>query len=133
MYILKVEAGFEAAHRLSEYNGPCRRLHGHSYVVQATWKMAVLDAGGMAIDLVILKKLLRNVLSRFDHQSLNTVMTNVPTAENLAKVIFNYLRDESYGGCLAQVAVEETRDTCVTYREELVINKEPTRIPHRGD
>jgi len=92
--------------------------------------MAVLDAGGMAIDLVILKKLLRSVLSRFDHQSLNTVMTNVPTAENLAKVIFNYLRDESYCGCLAQVAVVETRGTCVIYREEPVTK---TGIPHRGD
>lgn len=130
MYLLKVEAGFEAGHRLPEYNGPCRRSHGHSYVVQATWKVSGLGAGGMAIDLVILKKILRSVLSKFDHQSLNTVMTNVPTAENLAKVIFNLLRDADHGALLTQVAVEETRDTCVIYREEPVTK---TGIPHRGD
>jgi len=101
MFILKVESGFEAGHRLPEYQGPCRRSHGHSYIVQATWEYTEALVGGMAIDLVVLKKLLRQALSRFDHQSLNTVMTNVPTAENLAKVIFNILRGESYGKLLS--------------------------------
>jgi len=118
MYLLKVEAGFEAGHRLPEYNGICRRAHGHSYMVQATWKVAKLATGGMAIDLVILKKTLRNVLAAFDHQSLNTVMSNIPTAENLARVIFEHLRQRDYGEQLDQVAVEETRDTCVIYRED---------------
>jgi len=59
MYILKVEAGFEAAHRLPEYNGPCRRIHGHSYVVQATWQHVGPLVAGIAIDLVILKRMLR--------------------------------------------------------------------------
>ena len=130
MYILKVESGFEAAHRLPEYDGPCRRIHGHSYVVQATWKVVVLGAGGIAIDLVTLKKMLRNVLSRFDHQSLNNVMSNTTTAENLAKFIFTLLRAAEYGDLLTQVAVEETRGTCVIYREEPVTK---TGIPHRGD
>lgn len=122
MYILKVEAGFEAAHRLPEYDGPCRRIHGHSYVVQATWEVATTQAGhGIAIDLVILKKILRNVLSRFDHQSLNTVMSSTPTAENLAKFIFTLLQATEHGDLLTQVAVEETRGTCVIYREEIKI------------
>jgi len=130
MFLLKVESGFEAGHRLPDYNGPCRRSHGHSYVVQATWKVTGLGAGGMAIDLVILKKILRHVLSRFDHNNLNTVMNNTPTAENLARTIFLLLKDEDHGGFLTQVAVEETRDTCVIYREEPVTK---TGIPHRGD
>ncbi len=117
MYILKVEAGFEAAHRLPDYNGPCRRIHGHSYVVQATWKYDRPLTAGIAIDLVNLKKMLRSVLRRFDHNSLNSEMSNVPTAENLAKVIFDLLRGEDYGELLDQVAVEETRGTCVIYRE----------------
>lgn len=130
MYILKVEAGFEAAHRLPEYNGPCRRLHGHSYVVQATWKVMVLGTHGIAIDLVILKQLLRNALSKYDHQSLNTVMANTPSAENLAKTIFASLKGANHGGQLTQVAVEETRGTCVIYREEPEVK---TGIPHSGD
>lgn len=130
MYILKVESGFEAAHRLPTYNGPCRRIHGHSYVVQATWKVATLNVHGLAIDLVELKKLLRNAISRYDHQSLNTIMPITPSAENLAKVIFVSLRGADYGKQLTQVAVEETRGTCVIYREEPVTK---TGIPHRGD
>ena len=124
MFLLKVEAGFEAGHRLPDYNGPCRRSHGHSYVVQATWKVVKLGVGGMAIDLVILKKLLRSVLARFDHQSLDTVMTNTSTAENLAKLIFTLLKEDAdHGKQLTQVAVEETRGTCVIYREEPVTEK----------
>jgi len=119
MYLLKVESGFEAGHRLPDYNGPCRRAHGHSYVIQATWKVATQQAGhGIAIDLVILKKTLRNVLTRFDHQSLNSVMSNVPTAENLSQLIFTLLKGGSTGKWLDQVAVEETRGTCVIYRED---------------
>lgn len=118
MYLLKVEAGFEAGHRLPEYNGPCRRAHGHSYVVQATWEYSGPMVAGIAIDLVILKKLLKATITMYDHQSLNQVMTNVPTAENLARDIFRRLRGSDYGKMLTQVGVEETRGAVVIYRED---------------
>lgn len=119
MYLLKVEAGFEAGHRLPEYNGPCRRAHGHSYVVQATWKyVGPIAKEGIAIDLVILKRLLQAAVVIYDHQSLNQVMTSVPTAENLARDIYLRLQGKDFGKQLTQVAVEETRGTCVIYRED---------------
>lgn len=129
MYLLKVQAGFDAAHRLPEYNGPCRRMHGHHWVVQVTWAPTA-PVGGMTIDLVILKQLLHSVLSMYDHNNLNTVMTSVPTAENLAKLIFDHLKKKEFGKLLTQVAVEETKDTCVIYCEE---PETRSGIPHRSD
>ena len=129
MFTLKVEAGFEAAHRLPEYSGPCRRIHGHSYIVQATWKTTELNNLGISIDLVVLKKLLRQVVAVYDHQSLNTVMTGHTTAEAIARAIFNRLRDSEFGKKLCQVAVEETRGACVIYQEEPEMK---TSVPHSG-
>lgn len=115
MYFLEVEADFEAAHRLPEYNGPCRRTHGHSYIVQAQYRRSALDEHGIAIDLVVLKNLLRSAVAVYDHQSLNSVMPCVPTAENIARVIWLKLRELNYGIDLTQVVVKETRDTRVIY------------------
>ena len=115
MYFLEVEASFEAAHRLPEYNGPCRRVHGHSYIVGAQWRRSDLDKGGMAIDLVILRNLLRGVVTVYDHQSLNSIMACVPTAENIARIIWLKLREANYGSDLTQVTVKETKGTRVIY------------------
>jgi len=129
MFLLKVEAGFEAAHRLPEYSGACRRIHGHSYIVQAAWKTTGVNNLGISIDLVVLKKLLRQVVAVYDHQSLNTVMTGHTTAEAIARAIFNTLRDAEFGKKLSQVAVEETRGACVIYQEEPEMR---TAVPHSG-
>lgn len=118
MYQLKVEASFDAAHRLPEYNGPCRRVHGHHWCIQATWEHTGVLVDGIAIDLVILKRLLRETVVMYDHQSLNQIMANVPTAENIAQAIFRRLRAKDWGKMLTQVAVEETPGSCVVYREE---------------
>ena len=116
MYLLEVETSFEAAHRLPNYNGPCRRLHGHTYIVHAMWAVDKLDKQGMAIDLVVLKQLLHDAVVGYDHQSLNVVMAGNPTAENLARSIFQRLQKRTYGDNLVQVSVDETRGTRVTYR-----------------
>ncbi|MDZ7722334.1 MAG: 6-carboxytetrahydropterin synthase [candidate division KSB1 bacterium] len=33
MYTLTVKSGFSAAHRLVDYPGDCKRIHGHNYKV----------------------------------------------------------------------------------------------------
>lgn len=118
MYLLEVEVSFEAAHRLPEYDGPCRRIHGHHWVVRAQYKIGKLDNQGMAIDLTILKKQLRQTVSPFDHQSLNTAMTCTPTSENIARVIFGQLQQRDGAKSLSWVSVEETPGSKVTYSEE---------------
>lgn len=115
MFLMEVEADFEAGHRLPDYNGPCKRVHGHSYVVWATWGTAKLDEQGIAIDLTILKKLLRLAVQPLDHQSLNQVMTGHTTAECIARLIWNKLQVQNFGKLLHSVAVQETRGTKVTF------------------
>lgn len=118
MYLLEVKADFEAAHRLPDYSGPCRRIHGHHWVVRSLYRVEKLGQGGIAIDLVILKRLLRAAVARYDHQSLNTEMACVPTSENLANTIFQHLKSEDWGRELVQVSVEETPGCIVMYCEE---------------
>lgn len=118
MFLMEVEADFEAGHRLPGYNGPCRRAHGHSYVVWATWGTNVLDDQGIAIDLTVLKKMLRLAVQPLDHQSLNQVMAGHTTAECIARLIWNKLRLQNFGSSLHSVAVQETRGTKVTFTGE---------------
>jgi len=115
---MEVEASFEAGHRLPDYNGPCKRAHGHSYIVWATWGEKKLDSQGIAIDLVVLKNILRNAVQPLDHQSLNQVMSGHTTAECIARLIWNKLQAQNFGSNLAMVAVQETRGTKVTYTGE---------------
>lgn len=118
MYTLKVEASFSAAHRLPEYHGKCRRLHGHRWVVQASYEGTELDNQGMIYDLTALQRTLRLAVTVYDHESLNTVLSCTPTAENLARIIFERLQKVEFGKSLVQVAVEESPGEVVTYRED---------------
>ncbi|MDR2786587.1 MAG: 6-carboxytetrahydropterin synthase, partial [Treponema sp.] len=34
MFLVRIEAGFAAAHFLSHYHGKCEHLHGHNYRVR---------------------------------------------------------------------------------------------------
>jgi len=122
-YLLEVESSFEAAHRLPEYNGPCRREHGHHWVIHALYRATELDKQGIAIDLVELKRLLHEVIAPFDHNSLNKIMSCNPTSENLAKLVFAQLRCLRYGDNLVRVVVEETPGSTVYYREDENENK----------
>lgn len=115
MYKLTVIADFDAAHRLPEYNGPCRRVHGHRWVIKATYIFREVGRQGMACDLVALKRILSAEAATYDHQSLNSIMNCTPTAENIARVIYNRLSAQPHGRSLHNVSVHETPDTCVEY------------------
>lgn len=59
---------FEAAHRLSNYDGPCKEIHGHTYKLEVTVTGPIQDDTDMVLDFKILKKLLsETVLKHFDH------------------------------------------------------------------
>jgi 6-pyruvoyl tetrahydropterin synthase/QueD family protein len=81
------EFRFEAAHALWEYDGPCRNIHGHSYILYVTVKGKPISEScnpkqGMVLDFSDLKKIVqRNVIEPFDH----TLMVNGNTPhKNLA-------------------------------------------------
>lgn len=120
MYELTVKEHFDAAHALAGYPGECQNLHGHTWDVEATVEGEALDSIQIVYDFKSLKDDLRAVLSAYDHGFLNEVPpfdVLSPTAENLARVIFEALRDR-VDPCVRMVSVSvwESPVARITYR-----------------
>ncbi len=95
MYTISVQAHYDAAHLLRDYEGKCARLHGHRYVVEVALRTAEVGENGMACDFGDLKGHLRELVERFDHQNLNEIppFTEIEsTAENQARFFFEEIR-----------------------------------------
>ncbi|HRF99605.1 MAG TPA: 6-carboxytetrahydropterin synthase [Bacteroidia bacterium] len=72
---------FDMAHALYGYDGPCKNIHGHTYVLYVTLKGKILEKenhpkNGMVIDFTDFKKIVNEqVVQVFDHSlvlNLNT-------------------------------------------------------------
>jgi 6-pyruvoyltetrahydropterin/6-carboxytetrahydropterin synthase len=113
---------FDAAHSLPNSDGPCRRLHGHTYraVVFARGRVQVVDGSaeeGMVLDFARLKEVFtRRIAAVCDHQFLNDAVP-VPrtTAELLAAWMLRELREE-----LPQVIAVRLHETPTSYAEVTV-------------
>ena len=127
---------FDAAHVLTNHQGLCKNLHGHTYRVDVSVAQAEDDTRDMVIDFKDLKGIANEVIcDRFDHafvyntasagereiaavvekHGMRTVV--IPfrsTAENLAKMFFSDLKPRIPG--LSSVKVWETADSCAEYR-----------------
>ena len=92
MFEVTIEETFAAGHALRNYRGKCENMHGHNYRAEVTLRGAELDAIGLLVDFVELKKVVHAVLDRMDHQWLNDFppfdVLN-PSAENRAKYIYD--------------------------------------------
>ncbi len=88
--------------------------HGHNYVVEVLVAGAVDPETGMVVNMAALDQVvLRRVIERFDHANLNldpAFVNQVPTTENLCRVVFRLLKDELPAGGLEHVRVEETEN-----------------------
>jgi 6-pyruvoyltetrahydropterin/6-carboxytetrahydropterin synthase len=123
---------FNAAHRLHNGNwsdeknaeifGLCnnKNFHGHNYelIVKVT---GIPDANtGYVIDTKVLSTIIKEeVLNRFDHKNLNldTVYFKElnPTAENIAKVIYQLLRNKLDENLELKIFLYETERNYVEY------------------
>lgn len=102
---------FETAHQLTDsYSVACQTVHGHSYRAEVTFEGDVDPLTGMIIDFKKIKELLEPVLNKYDHQffTKDTFGKN-PTAENMAKDIFNMVRKDTL--LVIKVRLWET-DSC---------------------
>ena len=128
---------FDAAHILTNHQGLCKNLHGHTYRVDVSVAQGSGDTRDMVIDFKELKRIASEVVcERFDHAFIyNTESAGereiaavvekngmrtvaIPfrsTAENLAKLFFGELKARIPG--LSAVRVWETADSCAEYRE----------------
>ncbi len=76
---------FEAAHVLWNYDGACKNIHGHSYLLYVTVKGQTLEDSdhpkhGMLMDFSVLKKIVNElIIEPYDHALL--VNADTPHAE----------------------------------------------------
>jgi 6-pyruvoyl-tetrahydropterin synthase len=89
--------------------GPAQRLHGATYVVDATFRRAALDADGIVVDFGRAAEQLHAVLTELTYRNLDDdpAFADVNTStEALARVVADRLAERVYGGALGDTARE---------------------------
>jgi 6-pyruvoyl-tetrahydropterin synthase len=98
------------AHSLrGESFGPAQRLHGATYVVEATFRRAELDSDGVVVDIARAGEQLRAVLAELDYRNLDedpSLADLNTTTETLARVIADRLAESAGAGALGDGARE---------------------------
>jgi 6-pyruvoyltetrahydropterin/6-carboxytetrahydropterin synthase len=105
VYSLTVRDHFMIAHSFAgEIFGPAQRLHGATYVVDASFRRGDLDDDGLVVDIGRAREVLREILSELDYRNLDEVAAfegRNTTTEFLARVVFDRmasaLRDGAMG------------------------------------
>jgi 6-pyruvoyl-tetrahydropterin synthase len=98
------------AHSFSgEVFGPAQRLHGATYVVDATFRRAELDADGLVVDIGRATEELRTVLDALNYRNLDDepAFAGMNTStEALARVVADRLAERVHAGALGEAARE---------------------------
>ncbi|WP_165022857.1 MULTISPECIES: 6-carboxytetrahydropterin synthase QueD [unclassified Dysgonomonas] len=118
MYKISKQFAFSASHILDGLSAdhPCSRLHGHNYIITVHLKAEQLDNTGFIKDyreLSTVKDYLDNTL---DHRHLNDVFSFNPTAENIAKHLYDIFKKSIPE--LYAVEVCETPKTSAIYEAD---------------
>lgn len=121
-------------HRLLNYEGKCKHLHGHNAKVEIDIATEKLDGRGMAVDFSDIKTAVKTWIdNELDHRMILNkkdptisflkemkeplfLLEGNPTAENIAKLIFD--KTKELGFPVETVRLWETRDSYATYRGE---------------
>jgi 6-pyruvoyl-tetrahydropterin synthase len=132
MFSVTVRDHMMTAHSLrGEVFGPAQRLHGATYVVDATFRCTDLDDDGIVVDIGRAGQELRAVLSELSYRNLDDeaeLRGMNTTTEALAKVVADRLAERvragalgSEGGRLAGLAVvlHESHIAWATYERPL--------------
>jgi 6-pyruvoyltetrahydropterin/6-carboxytetrahydropterin synthase len=134
MYRVTREIAFCYGHRLLNYDGKCRHLHGHNGRAVITLEGPGLDRRGMLVDFGEIKRhVQRWIDENLDHNMLLCrddpllpllrergervfVMDENPTAENIARLIFERTREA--GLPVVEVVLWETDHCCSAYASD---------------
>jgi len=132
MFRVSREIHFCYGHRLLNYDGKCRNLHGHNGKAIIALEGEALDRLGMVVDFTQIKRVVQTwidetldhkmILHRDDpmlpelrRQNEPVVVVDVnPTAENIAKMIYDYA--SAQGLPVVEVTLWETENSYATYR-----------------
>jgi 6-pyruvoyltetrahydropterin/6-carboxytetrahydropterin synthase len=134
MYTVTRRIEFCYGHRLLNYDGKCRFLHGHNGVAVVTSAAEALDERGMVVDFADIKRDVSQWIDEnLDHRMIlnrrDPVVTRLqelgeplylldvnPTAENIARLIFDYA--VSQGFPVKSVTLWETPQCFATYEDQ---------------
>lgn len=126
------EIDFCYGHRLLNYDGKCKYLHGHNGRAIITIESATLDDRGMVLDFSDIKRVVSTWIDeQLDHRMLLHkrdpviplleqmgeplfLMDENPTAENIARLIFEFTA--SRGFPIVECQLWETPRCFATYR-----------------
>lgn len=118
-------------HRLLNYDGVCRHLHGHNAMVELDIAAETLDALNMVVDFSEVKRLVKSWIDQeLDHKMILrnddplvpvlqaqgepvVLIDSNPTAERLARLIYEQAR--AMGFNVTEVRFWETPSSCATY------------------
>jgi 6-pyruvoyltetrahydropterin/6-carboxytetrahydropterin synthase len=133
MYEVTKEIHFCYGHRLRDYPKKCKDLHGHNGRVEITLASATLDHRGMVIDFEDIKDVVQRwIMTELDHKlllrkddPLIPVLSDLnepflaiddnPTAENIARLIFEYTKSQGFP--VVAVRLWETPTSVAVYTE----------------
>lgn len=134
MFRVTREIDFCYGHRLLNYEGKCKHLHGHNGRAVITIESAELDERGMVLDFSDIKRVVSNWIdTNLDHRMILRrddparsaleklgeplfLVDENPTAENIARLIFEYT--QSQGFPIVEVRLWETPHCFATYRDD---------------
>ena len=123
MFSVTVRDHVMVAHSFrGEVFGPAQRLHGATYVVDATFRRAELDADNIVVDIGRASEQLRAVLTELGYRNLDdeAAFAGINTStEALAQVVADRLADRVHAGALGDAA-RELNGLVVTLHESHV-------------
>lgn len=119
--VLRTSVTIAMAHRLQQYQGLCKNIHGHNWTAHVE-VYGPLQLNGMVMDFSDFKQVVREELKRFDHCTLlqeNDPFANVlrehnmrlhttnfpPTTETFAEAL-HHVFGELFEDPMALIAVE---------------------------
>lgn len=132
MYSVTKEIEFCYGHRLLGHKGKCRHLHGHNATAVIRLESETLDPMGMVCDFSDIGDYVKGwIREEIDHTMLMSqrdpllpllkeagervyVMDRNPTAENIARLIFDTVSEAGYP--VVEVALRETGTAQASYR-----------------
>jgi 6-pyruvoyltetrahydropterin/6-carboxytetrahydropterin synthase len=133
MFTVTRELTFCYGHRLLNYNGKCRNLHGHNGKAVITLAGAALDEMGILMDFTKLKRVVGGWIDEtLDHKMLLHkddpilpflrqqgepvhVLEANPTAENIARLIYEFTASQGFP--VVEVLLWETEKCSASYRD----------------
>ena len=117
MFDITITGSFTASHCLRHYP---ERTHKHSWEVTVTVRATELDEIGLGVDFCVLQDKLEEIITPMNGSDLNSLeafQTLNPSAENVARTIFERLAPqfETQRHKLYSVRVSEMENASATY------------------